>query len=129
TYGHAAPPPVAPISGQLWSACVGPGIGNPDGHSDFRVMHLDTDGLADSRIIAQEQVSAGLYQAIGLDTSAGLFFSLDADFHFKVSNINTGANLSDTVIASTHDLDVINCFSVNPDTNTIFSGLFGYDYL
>ncbi len=120
---------VGAISGQLWVGYAGDGLGNPDGHSDFRIMHMDADGAADSKIIAQEQNAGGINQTIGLDTSAGLFFSLSEDFHLRVSNINTGSVLSDTVVASTADFDVMNCFAVNPDSNTIFAGLFGYDYL
>jgi len=122
-------PPSAPVAGQLWIGGAGNGIGNPDGHSDFRVEHLDSDGLADDQIVEQEQNASGINQSVGLDTSAGLFFSLSEDFHLRVSNINTGAFLTDTVVASTADQDVMNCFAVNTVTNTLFAGLFGYDYL
>ena len=122
-------PPSAPVAGQLWIGGAGDGLGNPDGHSDFRIEHLDSDGLSDSQIIEQEQAASGINQSVGLDTSAGLFFSLSEDFHLRVSNISTGSVLSDTVVASTVDQDVMNCFAVNPVTNTIFAGLFGYDYL
>ena len=124
-----APPPVAAVAGQLWAGCAGTGIGNPDGHSDFRIEHLDSDGLANDQLIEQEQFSSGINQTIGLDTSANLFFSMSEDFHLRVSNIATGAVLTDTVVASSHDVDVMNCFAVNPESNTLFAGLFGYDYL
>jgi len=122
-------PPSVPVAGQLWFGGAGDGIGNPDGHSDFRIEHADSDGLSDDQIVAQEQNAGGINQTIALDTSAGLFFSLSEDFHLRVSSISTGAFLTDTVVASTVDQDVMNCFAVNPVTNTIFAGLFGYDYL
>ncbi|MBV9993030.1 MAG: VCBS domain-containing protein [Alphaproteobacteria bacterium] len=136
--GHAdhaaapnAPPPTVAVAGQLWVAFGGPGNGGgeSDGHSDFRIEHADSDGLANDAIISQEQTVGGLYNAIGLDTSAGLFISLDNTFHLRVTNISTGVDLSSTVVASTADQDQFSAFAVNDDTNTIFGGLFGYDYL
>src|SRR6185312_6793714 len=44
TVHHDAPPPAAPIAGQLWFGAYGTGAGNPDGHSDVRVEHADSDG-------------------------------------------------------------------------------------
>src|SRR5262249_27092298 len=121
--------PSAPVTGQLWVAFGGPGTGNPDGHSDFRIERADSDGLSDDQIIVQEQTPTGLYNAIGLDTSAGIYISLDNTFHLRITNINTGVDLSSTVVASTADQDQFSAFAVNDDTNTIFGGLFGYDYL
>src|SRR5262249_32698303 len=124
-----APPPAAPVSGQLWVAFGGPGTGTSDGHSDFRVAHADSDGLSDDVIIAQEQVPTGLYNDVDLDSSAGLFISIDNTFHLRITNISNGTDLSNTVVASTADQDQFSSIAVNDDTNTIFGGLFGYDYL
>src|ERR1043166_4926463 len=130
--GHApggAPPPTAAVAGQLWAAFGGPGIGNPDGHSDFRVEHADSDGLTNDQIIQQQQSPTGGYVEVGLDTSAGLSITLDGTFHLRVTNLATGVDLSNTVIASTADFDVVNGFATDAISNTLYVDLFGYDYL
>ena len=126
---HTPPPPAVAVAGQLWAAFGGPGIGNSDGHSDFRVEHADSDGLTNDQIIEQSQTPTGGYTAIGLDTSAGLTVTLDGTFHLRVTNLATGVDLSNTVIASTADQDVVNGFALNFNSNTIYMDLFGYDYL
>jgi len=131
THGvHHAPPPVSAVSGQLWAAFGGPGAGggNPDGHSDFRVEHADSDGLSNDDIIQQEGGSGGEYAAIGLDTTANLSITLDGNFHMHVTNLATGVDLTNTVVASIADADTVNSYAVNAVTNTIFMDLDGYDY-
>jgi VCBS repeat-containing protein len=130
--GHApggAPPPVGAVAGQLWAAFGGLGTGNADGHSDFRVEHADSDGLSNDWVIQQSQVPSGGYTEIGLDTSANLSITLDGSFHLRVTNLATGADLTNTVIASTADFDVVNGFALDANSNTLYVDLFGYDYL
>jgi len=128
--GAHAPPPVSAVSGQLWAAFGGPGAGggNPDGHSDFRVEHADSDGLSNDDIIQQEGAAGGEYAAIGLDSTANLSITLDGNFHMHVTNLATGVDLSNTVVASIADFDTVNSYAVNAVTNTIFMDLDGYDY-
>src|SRR5262249_17921204 len=111
---NGAPPPSAPVAGQLWAGFAGNGTGNPDGHSDFRVAHLDSDGLADDQIIQEEQNASGIYQTIGLDTSAGLSITVDESWVMRITNLATGIDLTSTVVASKIDLDTLNAIAVDP---------------
>ncbi len=118
--------------GQLWVAFGGAGDGgggNPDGFSDFRVEHVDSDGLADTYVIQQHAAhSAGAYFIIGLDTTANLSFTVDGSLNFRVTNLTTGVDLSSTVIASAADQDLFGTFVVDAKNNVIYADLFGYDY-
>jgi VCBS repeat-containing protein len=133
---HAdAPPPAVPVAGQLWAAFGGPGAGggNPDGHTDFRIEHADSDNASSNSSVTEEEEGAGgSFVAVGLDTSAGISISLDSEsngFHLRITNINTGIDLSSTVIASVADQDTVNAMVVDPIHNTIYMDLDGYDYL
>jgi hypothetical protein len=116
-------------SGQLWFGGAGDGIGNPDGSSDFRVEHADSDGLTDDQIIQQQQSAGGIYQSIGLDTSAGLSISIDESFVLHITNINTGVDLTSTVVASKADFDTVNAIAVDAVHNVIYMDLDGYDFV
>jgi VCBS repeat-containing protein len=131
---HTPPPSAVAVSGQLWAAFGGPGIGNPDTHSDFRIEHADSDGLVNDEIIEQQQNTSGGYVAIGLDTSANVSVTLDGSgsvngYHLHITNLATGVDLTSTAIASVADNDVVNAFALNAQTNTIYADLDGYDYL
>ncbi|MEI9887634.1 MAG: Ig-like domain-containing protein [Rhizomicrobium sp.] len=118
-------------TGQLWVAAGGSGVGNnPDGQSDFRIYRMDTDGLADDRIIMKSGgASGGGYQIVGLDTAANLFFAMDTQFHFTANNLTTGAQIGSAItLASTADGDILNQFIVDPKNHVIYAELFAYDY-
>ena len=115
--------------GQLWAADDGDTSGNPDGHgSDARLEHMDSDGLANDQVDAYGITSTGAFISVGLDTAAGLYFAEDNNDQFYVGHISTGADITQTTIASTSDEDVTNSFVVDPQTQTIFMDLDGGDY-
>ncbi|HEX3672759.1 MAG TPA: VCBS domain-containing protein [Rhizomicrobium sp.] len=124
-----SPPSGGDPDGQLWEADAGDGAGNPDGHSDFRVEHDDSDGLSNDQTDEHDISSTtGVVTGIGLDTAANLYFAEDSNDQFYVGNIATGAILTTTTIASTSDEDVTNAFVVDPRVDTIYMDLDGGDY-
>ncbi len=115
--------------GQLWIGAGGDGVGNPDGISDYRIYHADSDGLADDRVVANSSPSLGGYYAIGLDTAAKLYFAVsDSDDTMHVYNMATGAQLSSKVIVSEADQDLFDGFVINTTTHTIYTSIFGGDW-
>jgi VCBS repeat-containing protein len=114
--------------GQLWAADDGDTSGNPDGHSDARIEHMDSDGLASDQVDSYSITSTGAFISVGLDTAANLYFAEDNNDQFYVGHISTGANISETTIASTSDEDVTNSFVVDPANTTIYMDLDGGDY-
>jgi VCBS repeat-containing protein len=133
---HTSAPAGSPPSGggdpdgQLWEADAGDGTGNPDGHSDFRVEHDDSDDLSNDQTDEHDIASTtGVVLSVGLDTAANLYFAEDSNDQFYVGNIATGAIIgSPTTIASTSDEDVTNAFVVDPRIDTIYMDLDGGDY-
>src|SRR3569832_896195 len=120
-------------TGQLWLSTGGPGTGNSDSNTDglpdMRVFHMDSDGIADDRIVMQTLNAGSLYQAIGLDAPANIYIVMDNSYNMSVHNLTTGAQIGAGItVASTADGDLYYQFVVDAKTNTLWGGLFGYDY-
>ena len=128
-HSNGAPPPSAVITGQLWEADAGTTSGNPDGHSDVRLEHDDSDDVASDQIDEHDFTSAGALNSVGLDTAADLWFTVDNNDVLHVGHISTGAEIgTGTTIASTSDQDLVWSMIVDPRTDTIYEELFGGDY-
>jgi VCBS repeat-containing protein len=128
-HSNGAPPPAVAETGQLWEADLGTTSGNPDGHSDVRLEHDDSDGQAADQIDEHDFSSAGALNSVGLDTAADLWFTVDNNDVLHVGHISTGAEIgTGTTIASTSDDDLVWSMVVDPRHDVIYEQLFGGDY-
>ncbi len=126
---NGAPPPAVTETGQLWEADAGTTAGNPDGHSDVRLEHDDSDGVASDQIDEHDFTSAGALNSVGLDPAADLWFTVDNNDVLHVGHISTGAEIgTGTTIASTSDQDLVWSMVVDPRHDVIYEELFGGDY-
>ncbi len=128
-HSNGAPPPAVSETGQLWEADAGTTSGNPDGHSDVRLEHDDSDGQATDQIDEHDFSSAGALNSVGLDTAADLWFTVDNNDVLHVGHISTGAEIgTGTTIGSTSDQDLVWSMVVDPRHDVIYEELFGGDY-
>ncbi len=137
--GHlSAPPSGVPVTGQLWYGAQGSDGGTSSGSSDNQVGHIDSDTAGRDVSDVSNQFSDPGFQAIGLDTAAGLYFALSGDGVLRSGHITndteTGENsqtsqtLSNQVggeIQTIFSTDEVNTFAVDPVHHIIYLDLFG----
>ena len=136
----------AAITGQLWFGAEGATGTNPNGQSDEQIGHINSDGS--SRLPADinlEGAGDPGFQAVGLDTAAGLYFALVADGRLVSGHITNSLQTNESTQTSTTvnshtggdvqteykpgptnaDNDEVNAFAVDPVHHIIYLDLFG----
>jgi len=140
--GFHAPPPVAPVYGQLWYGGQGADAGTSSGSSDNQIGHIDSDtaGRAVSDVDTQDNDSG--FESIGLDTSAGMYFGLDGEGLLRSGHITNDTETNEnsqfgTTIANqtgselqltdTTNADEDNAIAIDPVNHVIYTEIWGKD--
>ena len=130
---HGAPPPASQVTGQLWFGAQGETGGTSTGYSDDHVGHIDSDaGGRDTALINTEGVQQG-FQAVGLDTSAGLYFALDGDHTLRSGHMTATHQSGETSqiqetqtqFGSGVNADEVNALAVDPVNHIVYVEIFG----
>jgi ELWxxDGT repeat protein/VCBS repeat-containing protein len=133
---------VAAVTGQLWYGGQGSDGGTSSGSSDNQVGHIDSDAAGrDVSDVDTQDADAG-FQAIGLDTAAGLYFAMDGGAILRSGHITndtetneasqfgttvssqTGAELQ---LTDTANGDEDNAIAVDPVNHIIYTEIWGKD--
>jgi len=129
-------------SGQLWYGAQGSDGGTSSGSSDNQVGHIDSDAGGRAVSDVDKQDSDAGFQAIGLDTSAGIYFALDGAGLLRSGHITNDtetneasqfgtspSSQSGTEIQLTDaaNEDEDNAIAVDPVHHIVYTEIFGAD--
>ena len=116
--------------GQLWFGGEGDISGTSSGSSDDQIGHIDSDG--NGRDVADVDSGTAAFQAIGIDSAAGLYFAYDSDTTLRDGHITndtqTGQGSQIDSIAMVYgtglSADEVESLAVDPINHIVFMGLF-----
>ncbi len=132
-------------SGQLWFGADGPNSGTSTGSSDNQIGHIDSDAGGRDVADVDTQDNDASFEAVGLDTAAGLYFAMDDGSILRSGHITNdtetdeASQFSQTIShqvgaelqlqyepgTNSADYDEVESFAVDPVHHLIFVGLFG----
>ncbi len=124
--------PDADPTGQLWFGGEGPTTGTSTGFSDDQIGHIDSDGNGRAVALVNTEGTQAGFQAIGIDSAAGLYFTLvDGALrsgHITTTNQSGEASQiqeTDMVFGSGLNADEVNALAVDPVHHVVYVGLWG----
>jgi len=116
--------------GQLWFGGEGDISGTSSGSSDDQIGHIDSDG--NGRDVSDVDSGTAAFQAVGIDSAAGLYFAYDSDTTLRDGHITNdtqtgqGSQIDSIamVYGSGESADEVESLAVDPINHIVFMGLF-----